>query len=444
MTELQSLREPPKHWWQALRCIGPGLILSASVVGSGELIATTTLGARAGFGLLWIILLGCLVKIAVQLEFGRFAVSHGMTTLQGWELQRGGRIGRLHWTTWCAFLYLVAMIPGQAGVMGAAAQVLTFAVPALPTFVAVGVVALSISMVQSSGGYAPVEKGAVFLNALFVTSVLLCVIAVQYSPFAFRCDDLALGFRFHLPPETLGLALAAFGITGIAAGEVAMYPYWLLEKGYARFCGPPEDSAAWASRARGWIRVMTVDAVASAVVYTTTTCAFYLLGASVLRNQSTVADGNALILQLSSLFTSTLGMGTRAIFMLGAFAVLYSTVFANTGAYSRWWADLAAVWRRLRSGDERFRRLVVRWVIWLFPWMTGGVYLFLQRPLFLIVLMGLANTLFLIVVAYQAVVFRYRWTDRRLRPGRLYDVALWLSLAAMALVALRSVGSLLR
>ena len=40
-----------------------------------------------------------------------------------------------------------------------------------------------------------------------------------------------------------------------------MYPYWCVEKGYARFVGQRDGSAAWTARARGWIRVMHLDIV---------------------------------------------------------------------------------------------------------------------------------------------------------------------------------------
>ena len=36
----EGIEEPPEGWGQSLRHLGPGLILSASIVGSGELIAT--------------------------------------------------------------------------------------------------------------------------------------------------------------------------------------------------------------------------------------------------------------------------------------------------------------------------------------------------------------------------------------------------------------------
>jgi Mn2+/Fe2+ NRAMP family transporter len=52
-----SIKEPPVGIFKSLRFLGPGFILSASIVGSGELIATTALGAKAGFTAFWVIIL---------------------------------------------------------------------------------------------------------------------------------------------------------------------------------------------------------------------------------------------------------------------------------------------------------------------------------------------------------------------------------------------------
>ena len=67
-------KAPPTAFFQKLKFLGPGFILSASIVGSGELIATTTLGAKAGFITFWVIIVSCLVKVALQLEFGKNTV----------------------------------------------------------------------------------------------------------------------------------------------------------------------------------------------------------------------------------------------------------------------------------------------------------------------------------------------------------------------------------
>ena len=77
--------------------------------------------------------------------------------------------------------------------------------------------------------------------------------------------------------------MAVFGITGVGAAELFMYPYWCVEKGYARFCGKRQSTRDWEQRARGWIRVMHLDIICSMVIYTVATLAFYLLGAGVLK-----------------------------------------------------------------------------------------------------------------------------------------------------------------
>ena len=51
--------EPPRTFLAVVRRLGPGLIVAGSIVGSGELIATTKVGAESGFVLLWLILIGC-------------------------------------------------------------------------------------------------------------------------------------------------------------------------------------------------------------------------------------------------------------------------------------------------------------------------------------------------------------------------------------------------
>ena len=63
-----EVAEPPRALGQIMRKIGPGMILAASIVGSGELIATTTLGAEVGYVALWVILLSCFLKPAIQAE----------------------------------------------------------------------------------------------------------------------------------------------------------------------------------------------------------------------------------------------------------------------------------------------------------------------------------------------------------------------------------------
>ena len=54
-----DVRPPPVSIRASLAYLGPGIILASSIVGSGELIAATRVGAEAGFALLWLIIIGC-------------------------------------------------------------------------------------------------------------------------------------------------------------------------------------------------------------------------------------------------------------------------------------------------------------------------------------------------------------------------------------------------
>jgi len=102
----ESIRPAPTRFGQKLRFLGPGFILSASVVGSGELIATTSLGAKAGMTTLWVILVSCLVKIVLQLEFGRQSITRGITAMNLMNTLPGPRFGKRK-VSWAAWSWLV-------------------------------------------------------------------------------------------------------------------------------------------------------------------------------------------------------------------------------------------------------------------------------------------------------------------------------------------------
>src|SRR5271156_6015213 len=105
-----AIREPPHTLAKAVRQIGPGLILAASIVGTGELINTTSLGAKEGFALLWLILLSCIIKVFVQVELGRYAITHGKTTLAAFDTLPGPRLG----AAWICWFYMFMLLATQA------------------------------------------------------------------------------------------------------------------------------------------------------------------------------------------------------------------------------------------------------------------------------------------------------------------------------------------
>ena len=124
------------RWWKIrhelhgkLKFLGPGLVLTASIVGSGELIATTSLGAKAGFTALWIILASCAVKVALQLQFGRHTILTGETCLTAFNRLPGSSWRGADWTIWCWLLIQPLKLMQMGGIIGGVAMIMHLVVP---------------------------------------------------------------------------------------------------------------------------------------------------------------------------------------------------------------------------------------------------------------------------------------------------------------------------
>ncbi len=344
----EGIKEPPVGWKASFRYLGPGLILSASIVGSGELIVTTALGAQAGFVLLWLVIISTLVKVAVQVELARWTIATGEPALSGYN-KVPPKIGRIGWVNLLWVLLALSKLLQLGGIIGGIAAAFSILLPiggdplgpvSLTVWTCVLAVA-SIALLYSNR-YSLIERGAVTLVVIFTVITVLIAIGLPLTPFAYSGGDLASGLTFLIPAGAIGAAVAMFGITGVGADEITFYTYWCLEKGYARWTGPNDGSEAWARRANGWIRVMYKDAFVSWVIYTFGTLAFYLMGAAVLHPQGLEPEGNGMITTLSRIYTDTLGEWASVLFLIGAIAVLGSTMWAAIPSWSRMYTNLLA------------------------------------------------------------------------------------------------------
>jgi Mn2+/Fe2+ NRAMP family transporter len=425
-----SVEAPPASLGSALRHIGPGLVLAASIVGSGELIATTTLGAQVGFAALWIVLASCAIKPVVQGELGRYTIATGQTGLEGFNRLPGPRFG-VNWLVWAWALTVMLTLLQVGGMYGGVAQVLHLLWPALTinlwVFVCLGVT-LALLL---GGGYERIERVAMVKVGLF-TLLTVCAAAVLLRrPGAVTAGDLASGLSLQLPPAGVATAIAVFGITGVGATELVMYPYWCVEKGYARFVGPRDVSRAWIERARGWIRVMHVDIVCSLAVYTMATVAFYLLGAGVLHRLGVVPADRDTVIVLSQIYTETLGGWALWVFYVGAVVTLYGTIFASTAAHARLFADAVRIIGGYRRDDAPSRRRWRNRFVVVLAVVPVILYWFFESPVRMVVAGGVAQALMLPLIGLAAIYLQSADLPPEIRPSLPTTVLLWLSTVVM-------------
>ena len=283
------------------------------------------------------------------------------------------------------------------------------------------------------GRYRLVETASMLMVGAFTLSTLIAVGFLQFTPYAVTGAQLASGLSFHLPAD-LATAFGAFGIIGVGASELIYYPYWCLEKGYARKLGPDDGTAAWRERAKGWLKVMRVDAWMSFALYTTTTVAFYLLGAAILHAKKLTVQNQQMIEVLSFMYRETFGEWSLWLFLLGAIAVLYSTIFGGTASNARLLADALSLFgiKQYRNDEER-----VRWVkacCVLLPVAFTSVFLVFGNPVKLVFWGAVAQGLMLPFLAGAALYFHFTSPHRDLRARPLSLV--FLVIAALLMTAL--------
>jgi Mn2+/Fe2+ NRAMP family transporter len=429
------LREQP--WLRSLAAIGPGMVVAGSVIGSGELINTPVQAARFGFVLLWVVLLSCVIKYFLQVEIGRHCMVHGRTTIEALNTCPGPAI---RGTSWIALLYMLgyfATMLTVVGIIGALGGLMHTIWP-LAALTGTSVrwwgaimVAMTVAILWQ-GWYRQLEMLVMLLVGGFSISVLIGVALIQGTPFRIRSDELLTGLTFSLGPDRTGAAYAVIslmGALGVAANELFMYPYWVLEKGYSRNLGEPA-SAGWEARARHWIRILWLDAGLSTVLATLVTAAFFLLGAAVLYRQQLEPEGLKVVEQLSRVYTETYGAWSKWLFLAGAFCTLYSTLVVIIAASGRMWGDLFGSLGLLDAGNARAVRRchqIVQAV-----WAAGLLAAFLlieKPPVDLIV----AGHFVLGAVMMPLLMLSICWlafhTDARVRMGRGTAAALIASVA---------------
>jgi len=297
-----------------------------------------------------------------------------------------------------------------------------------------------------SGGYQRIELITTILVAAVTAITLASVLAVPYLGFPISFESLLGGMVIN-PGDYSNAAIVAafgcFGITGVGAAELYFYPYWCIEKGYARYTGPREESADWVRRAKGWMRVLKLDCWASMVVYTVATVSFYLLGAAVLNPQNHHPEGTKVIMTLSEMYVPVFGPQTKTLFLVGVWAVLFKTLYVASASDARLTADFLNIAGFVRFKDYSDRRLWTRVCCVIYPTVGLFLYFFFRDPKLMVAFGGFIQAATLPLISFSTLYLRYRKTDRRITPGLCSDVLLWIAVISISTVAFFAVGKTL-
>jgi manganese transport protein len=146
---------------------------------------------------------------------------------------------------------------------------------------------------------------------------------------------------------------------------------------------------------------------------------------------------------LSTMYTATLGSWAMWVFLVGAFVVLYSTLFAGLAAWTRIFSDAFGQIGLFDFYDNKVRSRAIAVLAFVVPTIWALLFLFMKAPVLMVVLGGIGTSIMLLIVIFAAVHFRYVRLSRELIPGFFFDVWFWLSVAVIAFVGIYGIIKLL-
>ncbi|MGW0701355.1 Nramp family divalent metal transporter [Streptomyces sp. NPDC002867] len=359
------------------RYIGPGIVVAATGVGAGDLVATLIAGSKFGYTLLWAAVIGCLVKISLAEAAGRWHLATGRTLFDGWR-----SLGS--WTTVYFVIYVViwGFVYGAAA-MSSSALPLDALFPGTMDLkwwaVLCGLVGLVFVWFNR---YAVFEKVmTVLVGVMFVVTVYL---AVRVTP---NLGDAFAGLAPVLPDGSL---IYTLGLIGGVGGTItlAAYGYWVNAKGWT-------DT--------GWMKVMRLD---NRVAYLTTgifVVAMLFVGAELLHSSGVaLAKGDKGLLDLGDVLADRYGTVTAKLFLVGFFATSFTSLIGVWHGVSLMFADFVSNYRKrgeAATGTEvasgsREKSLPFRaYLLWLtFPPIA---LLFLDQPFGLVIVYGVIGAFFM-------------------------------------------------
>lgn len=206
--------------------IGPGVVVAAGGIGSGEYVLWPYIAQRAGLVFLWAALFGSLIMFFIATECARYTLATGETAITGFT--------RL-WKPWWIGFVLMAVLPNiWPGYATGTATTATFIFGGgdVVLITILALVAIALSLILAPIVYQLVERAlSVMMAIMLVFIVVAAVVTIQIQPGAW--GDLLSGFGSigRIPSEISFPVLAgAVAFAGAGGTGVLMVSNYIRDK----------------------------------------------------------------------------------------------------------------------------------------------------------------------------------------------------------------------
>lgn len=350
--EQKSLPKPPSIG----KAIGVGIIVTGLAMGTGELIIWPHLVAKNGLSILWLALLGIVAQVFLNMEIARHAIATGESFFTS-----STRIIRMIPFFWLFSALILYVWPGWASATGTILSSLF----GFGNYVFWGWMSLVLVLILAFSGkyaYDILEK----MLKIFVPVFFILLLIISFKNIDLPLLKEALNGVISFGSIPFGIDMKALLGAIVFAGAGGMLnlcvSLWYRDKDFGMgayaskitnpITGKPEavspigsrfdpESSENISNWRGWMRFMRVDQIIIFGFFGFLT--LFLLSVNtyaVLSISGHIPEGLNIATYQAEIFSNTWGIVGAKLYLLMAFLMLFSVMWAVIDALSRIISDI--------------------------------------------------------------------------------------------------------
>lgn len=375
-----------------LKLAGPGLVVAATGIGSGDVVSATVGGARYGVVLLWAIVAGAFFKFVLTEGIARWQLATGKTALEGWADHLPP------WVKWYFGTYLVIWTVAVSAALTNAtglgiANLTGGAIPQAWGAVAHSLIGFAFVFL---GGYGNFEKVMKLLVGVMGFSILICAGLTLQNPI-----PAAQGLL--IPTIPIGSGTYVLSLIGGVGGSITMlsYNYWMREENMR--------GAGFLSYVRGDVAIAYIfTALFGISIMLIANDAFFVTGV-------TLRDAEA-VPKMAAALGTLLGDFGRFAFSVGFWAAVFASLLGVWQSVPYLYADFYGI---LKQMPPEARREVVKVtstpyrIALAFITLVPLPFAFTGRPIAIIVIYTIVGSLFVPFLAATLLYLnnKVKWTE---------------------------------
>ena len=410
--------QPKLSFW---KLAGPGLVVAATGIGSGDVVSATVGGARYGVVLLWAIAAGAFFKFVLQEGIARWQLATGKTALEGWAD---------HLPAWVKWYFAVYLVLWTVAVSASLTNATGLGIANLTG----GAIAQSWGAVLHSvigflfvffGGYNTFEKFMKLLVGVMGFSILFCAL------FTLDNNTMPALRGLFLPTIPAGSGAYVLSLIGGVGGSITMlsYNYWMREEGMR--------GAGFLSYVRGDIAIAYLfTAIFGGSIMLIANDAFFTSGVTLTNAQAVPRMAEAL--------GNVLGTFGRIAFSVGFWAAVFASLLGVWQSVPYLYADFYGIYKKM-SPEQR--QAVVK--VTSTPYRLALVFItlvpmpfaFTGQPIQVVITYTIVSSLFVPFVAATLLYLNNRvpWTEAVPKNSWLTNLLLLAILVLFAIVGMQEV-----